>query len=239
MAKEARKVVGLEAALRDADEQAKLDRASVVCLEAAAKESEEAYRVLQRGADPFVEKLAPLQQVSKIRHFVPKIMSFVQRLFENIIHGIAVPVTVDEIVRKLDKVTHNIMQWKLSLARTGIHRVLAFQKAHHPDVDIDVVTSGFPKKYADSHLFGVKERAIAILSFHGFATRFADAMKLDKFFSASEIDGRTVRPSISDFAFATLVSTPAPSTLTPKFGALVQARVHKGASTLDAPALDV
>jgi hypothetical protein len=61
----------------------------------------------------------------------------------------AVELSAVEVGTKMVLVLKLVEYWKMSSARGGARAALSLAKAHYPELDLDIITSEFPKQNKD------------------------------------------------------------------------------------------
>jgi hypothetical protein len=103
------------------------------------------------------------------------------------------------LTKKLLLVPGLVADWKQSSARGGARTALTLAKAHYPELDLDLITSGIPENNKDKTSV---DEAIVRQSMLGYDQLYALGMQLNVYYEAYDLPGSPSHVSASVSAAA-------------------------------------
>jgi hypothetical protein len=88
-------------------------------------------------------------QLPALKAYCPKMKEACTQALKAILEEENLPKDPEGLLEKMFWVPQYFAWWKQLSARASINRVLGFVKAHHPNIDLPVITSGLPELKAD------------------------------------------------------------------------------------------
>jgi hypothetical protein len=129
-----------------------------------------------------------------LKVYCPKLKEACTQALKAILEENNLPKDPEGLLEKMNRVPTYFNRWKQSAVRASVNRVLAMVKAHHPNIDLPVVTSGLPELKADGTPLEMKEFHEIFRSLRGLSTSIVQKLKLDKFFYPCGPDNKPVQP---------------------------------------------
>ena len=99
---------------------------------------------------------------------------------------------IEDLAKSLGKAQKAVAMWKGSAGRLGAARVLALVKAHHPNVDLAVVTAGRPASKVDGSPLTDQDFVAINQSVRGLATKVAEACESEGYYPPFDMDGKRI-----------------------------------------------